>query len=156
MRSGVVKQEPTLERICPSGRRAGDGIGCSRLRAWAGGGILVGMWGHETGARCVAAAGIAVALVLTASAARADQIDGEWCADDGRFMSIEGPRMVTPGGNRIVGDYTRHTFSYVVPGDEPGPGTTTSMRQLHDQAIRVWPEGEAEGQEWRRCSAPSV
>ena len=64
--------------------------------------------------------------------------------------------MVTPGGSRILGDYTRHTFSYTVPGDEPGPGTTTSMRQLNDLAIRVWPEGGAEGQLWRRCPAPSV
>ena len=71
-------------------------------------------------------------------------------------MSIEGPRMVTPGGNRIVGEYTRHTFSYVVPGDEPGGGTTTAMRQLHDQAIRVFPDGMPEGQIWQRCPATSV
>ena len=64
--------------------------------------------------------------------------------------------METPGGNRILGNYTRHTFSYVVPEDEPDAGTTTAMRQLHDQAIRVWPEGEKEGQMWRRCTAPSV
>lgn len=99
---------------------------------------------------------IGLGLVLIAPPAHADQIDGEWCAEDGRIMSIEGPRMVTPGGNRIVGEYTRHTFSYTVPGDEPGAGTTTAMRQLHDEAIRVWPDGEAEGQEWRRCRAPSV
>ena len=111
MRSGIVKQEPTLERILSDRPACGRWYRCSRLRAWAGGGILVGMWGHEIAVRRVAAAGIAVALALVASPAHADQIDGEWCHDDGRVMSIEGPRMVTPGGgNRIVGDYTRHTL----------------------------------------------
>ena len=115
------------------------------------------MWGHEIAVRRVAAAGIAVALALVASPAHADQIDGEWCHDDGRVMSIEGPRMVTPGGGTgSSGTIPGTPYSYVVPGDEPGAGATTSMRQLHDQAIRVWPEGEAEGQEWRRCAAPSV
>ena len=110
----------------------------------------------RVGGRVAVVAGLTAALILFATSAWADQIDGEWCHDDGRIMSIEGPRMVTPGGNRIVGEYTRHTFSYTVPSDEPGAGATTSMRQLHDLAIRVWPEGEAEGQEWRRCAAPSV
>jgi hypothetical protein len=116
------------------------------------------MYGYVIGGGRLGAAiaTLALTLALAATAAWADQIDGEWCAEDGRVMSIEGPRMVTPGGNRILGEYTRHTFSYTVPGDEPGAGTTTAMRQLHDQTIRVWPDGEIEGVLWRRCHAPSV
>ena len=129
----------------------------SGLHAAAGGGIVVAMGAcARVGGRVAVVAALTAAFTLFASPAWSDQIDGEWCHDDGRIMSIEGPRMVTPGGNRIAGEYTRHTVSYVVPEDESGAGTTTRMRQLHDQAIRVWPDGEAEGQEWRRCAAPSV
>ena len=100
--------------------------------------------------------GIAVAVLAPVAAVQADQIDGEWCAADGRIMSIEGPRMVTPGGNRIRGNYTRHTFSYTVPEDEPGPGTLTTMRQLNDLTIHVLPNGATEARVWRRCAAPAV
>ena len=102
------------------------------------------------------AGGIAVAVLAPVAAVRADQIDGEWCAADGRIMSIEGPRMVTPGGERILGDYTRHTFRYTVPDGEPGPGTVTMMRQLNDLTIHVFPHGATEARVWRRCTAPSV
>ncbi len=100
--------------------------------------------------------GSVFALLMVASAAHADQIDGHWCFDDGRNMSIAGPQIVTPGGNRIEGNYTRHTFSYTVPKGEPGPGTVTTMQQLNDLMIQVHPEGTAEPQIWRRCTTPSV
>ena len=42
-------------------------------------------------------------------------------------MSIRGPDIVTPGGHNIRGDYSRHSFSYVVPAGESGAGETVSM-----------------------------
>jgi hypothetical protein len=35
--------------------------------------------------------------------------------------------IVTPGGKQMRGEYTRHSFSYVVPAGEPGAGETVSI-----------------------------
>ena len=40
----------------------------------------------------------ALAYGLAPGGARADAIDGHWCAPDGRVMTIEGPAILTPGG----------------------------------------------------------
>jgi len=49
----------------------------------------------------VSALALAAGL-LTAVPARADAIDGNWCAGDGRSMTISGPAIVTPGGKKAV------------------------------------------------------
>ncbi len=98
----------------------------------------------------------AAALMFPAAGALADQIDGHWCFTDGRNLSIAGPKIVTPGGNRIEGNYTRHAFSYIVPDDEPGAGTVVAMNQLSDLVIHVRPDGATEPQVWRRCTAPTA
>lgn len=38
----------------------------------------------------------AAALMFPVSAALADQIDGHWCFTDGRVLSIDGAKIVTP------------------------------------------------------------
>jgi hypothetical protein len=53
------------------------------------------------------AAGVGAAL-LFAAPAQADAIDGDWCREDGKRMSIRGPDIVTPGGKAMRGDYSRH------------------------------------------------
>jgi hypothetical protein len=100
-----------------------------------------------------AAAGVALACLL-ATGARADAIDGDWCRADGKRMTIRGPDIVTPGGNRIQGDYTRHSFSYVVPAGEAGAGETMSII-LRGEYLAHARQGAADGplQEWKRCSA---
>ena len=52
--------------------------------------MVAGMGGGKRSGRRLAAfaGGLGLALVLLAPAARADRIDGEWCHDDGRFMSM--------------------------------------------------------------------
>src|SRR5262245_16090896 len=57
-------------------------------------------------------------LCRLAAEARADAIDGEWCLGPAHF-AIDGPNILTPGGNRIQGNYSRHGFLYVVPANEP-------------------------------------
>ena len=100
----------------------------------------------------------ATVLALPVNRARADAIDGNWCFTDGRHMSIDGPRIVTPGGKRIEGEYGRHSFSYTVPASEPGAGSIIGMIQLNEQTIHVrrrsGTAGTAPGkvQVWRRCS----
>ena len=82
--------------------------------------------------------------------ARADRIDGHWCADDGRrTLSIDGPRIVTSGGNTLEGDYGRHHFAFVVPAGEPDAGTTVEMFLLNEETVRV-ETGEVK-EIWHRC-----
>jgi hypothetical protein len=97
-------------------------------------------------------------LALTGQAA-ADVIDGNWCHLDGRHLSIRGPEIVTPGGNRIAGDYSRHSFSYTIPANEPAAGSTVYMilRGEYLMHLRVGeqPTGADPREEWKRC-APTV
>ncbi len=93
----------------------------------------------------VAAAGLA----LFSAPARADVIDGDWCAPDGRTFSIRGPAITTPGGNQTEGDYSRHHFSYVVPDGEQSAGDTVAMILLNENTVNVEEGGKAEI--WVRC-----
>jgi hypothetical protein len=104
-----------------------------------------------------------LALVLLQSLwarhARADAIDGHWCHADGRLMNIAGPRIVTPQGSEIGGDYRRHFFTYHVPAAEPAAGTVVFMAQLNEQTIHVRRGADlatakaAAPETWHRCSA---
>src|SRR5207248_10822970 len=82
--------------------------------------------------------------------ALADAIDGDWCRADGKRMTIRGPAIVTPGGQRIDGDYTRHSFSYVIPAGEAGAGATVSIQLLSEYLAHA-SQGADAPQEWRRC-----
>ena len=95
-----------------------------------------------------------IGLLLTAgTAARADAIDGNWCAPDGKVMSIEGPRIVTPGGTALTGDYSRHAFAYVVPAGEPAGGSEVRLVLLDEETVRMT---AGPGPEiWRRCDVTS-
>jgi hypothetical protein len=112
--------------------------------------------------RKVAALALLLALALVQTLwvghARADAIDGHWCHADGRQMSIAGPRIVTPRGSDISGDYRRHYFTYHVPASEPAAGTVVFMAQLNEQTIHVRrgtdQAAAAAGapETWHRCS----
>jgi hypothetical protein len=89
---------------------------------------------------------------LAATAARADVIDGDWCKADGKHMKIRGPEIVTPGGNRTHGDYTRHSFAYVIPTGESGAGETVSIVLLSEYLAHARQGGaDAPVQVWNRC-----
>ena len=91
---------------------------------------------------------------LWSTLARADVIDGDWCNAEGKQMTIRGPEIVTPGGKQARGDYTRHSFSYVVPAGEAGAGETVSII-LRSEVLAHARQGapDAPLQEWRRCTA---
>ncbi len=98
--------------------------------------------------------GLAAAIWLAfGGIALADVIDGDWCQADGRHMQINGPTIVTPGGNTLQGLYFRHSFSYTVPASEPSAGATVNMRLVNEQTVDLWmgaTSGEAEV--WKRCT----
>ncbi len=99
-------------------------------------------------------AALAVALLLLAAAtARADAIDGQWC-DGSKHFKIDGPNIVTPGGNVITGNYGRHDFSYVVPDGEVGAGENVDMQLLDEEHVRV-SFGTSAPKIWRRCKVTS-
>lgn len=107
--------------------------------------------------RCRSVAAAAVASLATAAPAWADAIDGDWCAS-GQHMTIKGPSIVTPGGNRIEGHYSRHFFSYEIPASEPGAGETVDivLRGEYLAQSQQGPKGSlSDGpvKDWRRCQA---
>jgi hypothetical protein len=102
--------------------------------------------------RLLLALGLGLAA-LVAAQARADAIDGNWCAPDGRTLTIKGPHLITPGGAAILGDYDRHGFAYVVPAGEPGAGGRVVMVLLDEDTVRM-----VQGLEpaiWHRCHVVS-
>jgi hypothetical protein len=88
---------------------------------------------------------------LSSLTARADAIDGDWCAPDGRRLSILGPAIITPGGARITGNYSRHHFRYVAPKTEPGAGETVEMSLRSEEEVWVLPRHDAPVEAWYRC-----
>lgn len=94
-----------------------------------------------------------LALLLAACPAHADVIDGNWCLESGMRMMINGSTIITPAGTRAQGNYSRHSFSYVVPASDPGAGTTISMLLLNEETVRVR-DGTAAEQIWHRCGPP--
>ena len=94
---------------------------------------------------------VCAALLGFACPALADAIDGDWCRTDGKRMTIRGPAIVTPGGQRTSGDYTRHAFSYVIPAGEADAGATVSIQLLSEYLAHARQGVDAAVQEWRRC-----
>ncbi len=95
----------------------------------------------------------AIALWLsTGVVALADVIDGTWCKEDGRHMSIDGPTIITPEGHQTTGVYGRHSFEYAVPAPEPAAGTTIYMRLANETTVYLWVGAQSGDPEvWRRC-----
>ena len=99
---------------------------------------------------------VALALGLLVSPAFADAIDGNWCHSDGRRFTIRGPEIVTPGGKRMEGNYSRHWFSYMAPTPEPGAGQTIFMTLADENTVHLrLGEQTSTPETWVRCS-PSV
>jgi len=104
----------------------------------------------------IAAATGATLFLLTATPAQADAIDGNWCNPDNGRLEIQGPQIITPGGNQLSGAYDRHAFRYVVPAGEPRPGAEVDMVLVDDDTIHrvVAPGADAKIEVWRRCQSP--
>jgi hypothetical protein len=93
------------------------------------------------------------AMMLTSvQVSLADAIDGDWCRADGKRMKIRGPEITTPGGNQTRGDYSRHSFSYVIPAGEAGAGENVSIILLSEYLAHARQGSDtAPVQVWNRC-----
>lgn len=102
--------------------------------------------------RLVRATATCLAFFLWPGMALADAIDGNWCADDGRNLTIDGPHITTPAGHRLNGDYQRHAFSYQVPPGESAAGATVRMTLWDEDTVHL-AVGEALDriEIWKRC-----
>lgn len=97
---------------------------------------------------------LASLLLLLATPAYADAIDGAWCREPALRLMISGPTIVTPRGARLQGNYDRHNFSYVIPAGEPNAGATMQMHLLGEELMqsRIGESGAIDS--WRRCGPP--
>ena len=104
----------------------------------------------------VAALSFALGGLAAPPPALADAIDGAWCSPDGKHLKIAGPKITTPGGAPLDGDYGRHSFSYVAPASEPGGGDTIYM-QLMNETTALVRQGTPVAQPvtWKRCETVS-
>ena len=93
---------------------------------------------------------LSVSFILT-PIALADAIDGDWCDSNGKRMSIRGPCMVTPGGQQISGNYSRHLFSYMIPAGETDAGATVEIQLLSEYLAHSREGNDPSVHEWRRC-----
>jgi hypothetical protein len=99
-----------------------------------------------------------LAIMLLSAPARADAIDGEWCSGDGRRMTIDGPRIVSPGGIETQGNYHRHSFAYEIPAGDPQAGVQVIMQLLNEEQVRVTEIAKGvpgDPRIWRRCQVTS-
>ncbi len=105
-------------------------------------------------ARMVAAfsSTLGIFAFLQASSAQADAIDGHWCHEDGRRLSIQGRSIATPGGRQMEGEYSRHAFSYAAPAGEAQAGQIIAMQLRSETLVEMQP-GAAPSEMWRRCTA---
>lgn len=94
------------------------------------------------------------AVLLSPATARADAIDGHWCTEGGLRLTIQGPRLVSPGGRTLQGDYDRHGFAYDAPAGEPGGGGRVSLRLQSETMLRAQASAGTIEPIWRRCGPP--
>jgi hypothetical protein len=97
----------------------------------------------------------------SANLALADAIDGTWCAEkDSRQITIQGSSATFPGGQKVGGDYTRHSFAFQVPPPLANAGQKMDMRLLGEtvlRAITISADGQtrSDPELWRRCEPTS-
>jgi hypothetical protein len=101
-------------------------------------------------------AALAAILCLAAAPALADAIDGDWCSTAARrHLSIDGPKIVTPGGRTLQGEYSRHGFVYTAPAGETEAGRRVDLRLVNDRTMTFRAEGGGGDEIWNRCARPT-
>jgi hypothetical protein len=96
----------------------------------------------------------AIALLLFASPAHADRIDGDWCNAKDERLTITGPRITLPSGKSLAGQYRRHEFAYQAPTGEADAGQSVFMQQFSDESMSsyiIQNNQPASTINWTRC-----
>ncbi|MEQ8708222.1 MAG: hypothetical protein RIC36_04470 [Rhodospirillales bacterium] len=88
---------------------------------------------------------------LLPTLAQADAIDGHWCKGVS-ILSIDGPKIMTPGGTSMQGSYDRHGFEYFAPAGEADAGQTVVMVLHGDDLMRLRRSNQPDTvEDWHRC-----
>lgn len=95
------------------------------------------------------------ALLAASGTAQADAIDGNWCNPERGRFEIRGSQIVTPGGNRLSGNYSRHAYDYVAPAGDAFVGKTVNMVLADEETIHLMVvDGPGKIEVWHRCTSP--
>ncbi len=100
---------------------------------------------------------LALAAGLPSRPALADAIDGDWC-HGAQSLTIAGPRIRTPEGAEMTGDYNRHGFRYVVPDGAPQAGSEVVMVLNSEELMTLVRRSggtQSQPESWRRCKPVS-
>ncbi len=92
--------------------------------------------------------------------ARAGGLDGAWCSPDGRRLTLQGDRVITPNGRDVAGSYLSDAFRFRMPQGEWAAGAEIWLEPKGPDAARVSRlrdnhSGPPPHDLWRRCDAIS-
>jgi len=95
---------------------------------------------------------MAFAAMLFSMPAQAHQIDGQWCGPDGKTITINGPKIITPSGKQIEGSYARNRFMYTGPDDDPEMDQDIFLYMQNNGLMQVIRSTDPDKMEqWERC-----
>ena len=101
------------------------------------------------------------AMLFGIDDAFADAIDGTWCSErDHRQITIAGPTATLPGGRHVIGDYSRHRFSFTIPMPDADAGRVMLLRLMGEMlmiSVTASADGStpSEPEHWKRCELTS-
>ncbi len=67
----------------------------------------------------------------------ADGLDGTWCSPNGQRISVDGPNVITPGGQQTTGAYSSKNFYFTLPAKEWNAGAVIWMELKSENTARV-------------------
>ena len=97
---------------------------------------------------------VLIGFFFTASSAMADALDGDWCNPNDGKLTVDGSKIITPGGIEVIGNYTRHRFDYTAPAGDWQAGKSIVLQQFSDELMEVSVDG-GKGVPWRPCQVVS-
>lgn len=97
---------------------------------------------------------LALAFLAVPGSAFADELTGDWCNNEDGKLTIQGSRIITPGGMEVEGDYTRHRFEYTAPSGDWNGGGNIVIRQFSDELMELSVDG-GPGKKWTPCLVTS-
>lgn len=67
----------------------------------------------------------------------AEGLDGHWCSPDGQRITVDGPNVITPGGQKTIGAYSNENFYFKLPEKEWHAGSVIWMELKSESTVRV-------------------
>ena len=99
-------------------------------------------------------------FMIMLSVLKVGAVDGKWCSDDGRTISVNGLTVVAANGLPAVGAYTEKAFYFAEPRADGRAGPEIWMEPKGPDAVRVSVVSEVQKEPpphdlWSRCGVTS-